>query len=329
LYQSARAGATGVSRLQDRQAMTLPGMRGLPLRVFARELLDEVRENALLDVAAQLAFNATLALFPFAIFVVTVLGFLPLRGVLDRVLELLHHVVPPEAAPLLDQTVRGVVRTRNLRLLLAGLVGSIWAASGGVASLTTALNRAYGVRESRPWLLVRAQSLAITLLVTVLVVMAVAAMIVGPTWVERASAELGLGRGPAVVWWWLRWPSIVVTMALLLGILYWACPDVRQRLRLVTPGSVTAIPLWIALSSLFNVYVGRFGTFNRTYGALGAGVVLMLWIYLTGLVVLVGGAINAIVARHSPEGASVHAGRGRRRGRSQAAPAPDARPTPA
>jgi membrane protein len=282
--------------------MVIPGLGGMSLRRFLHELVHEILEHRLIDVAAQLAYNSILALFPFLIFLFTILAFLPVQGAADEILEVVHHTMPGQAAELVDATVNGVVRNPSPRLLAISLVGSIWAAGGGVAALTSALDLVYAAPETRSWLRVRAQSLLVTLLATVLVIVATVGMVIGPHLVERISSWVGLGGVAAAAWRWLRWPSTVLAMSLLLAMLYWACPNVRRRFRIITPGSVIAIPVWIGVSELFSLYVSHFGSFNKTYGTLGAGVVLLTWIYLTGLIVLVGGAMNAIIERAAPEG---------------------------
>src|SRR5262245_51088341 len=143
--------------------MSVPGLRGLSPGGFVRELVREARQSRLLDAAAQLAFNALLAVFPFAIFLVTVVGFLPIDGVDDEIISMLHEVMPDEAASLFDATIQGVVKVPNRVLLVASLVGSVWAASGGVAALSSALNRAYGAHETRGWVAVRLRAIVITL----------------------------------------------------------------------------------------------------------------------------------------------------------------------
>jgi membrane protein len=228
-----------------------------------------------------------------------VVAFLPIHGLEVELLRLVREALPTESAALLDGTVRGVVRTPNGRLLALSLAGTTWAATGGVNALTHALNRAYGVRETRAWLRVRLRAMAITLLAAALVIVGTLSLLVGPSLVDRAATLLHLGAGPARVYAWLRWPSIVLTVWLALALLYWACPNVPQRFRSVMPGAALAVPLWIALSLAFNLYLDHLGagTFDRTYGALGAGMVLLVWLYLVASIVLVGGMLNAVVVR--------------------------------
>jgi membrane protein len=262
----------------------------------------EIIEDGLGDMSAQLAYNAVLSLFPFLIFLVTIIAYLPVRGLADQMLDTVRPLMPEATMPFVEHTVNGVVREQKRGLLLLSLGVSIWAASGGVVALTKGLNSAYDVVETRSWLRVRARSILIMLAATVLLIVAMTALMIGPHLIERVSALLGLGRIVAVAWRLLRWPATLLAMSTLLGMFYWACPNLKQPFRLLTPGSLAAVPAWVAVSLGFNAYVGHLGTFNKTYGTLGAGMVLLTWIYLTGFIVLIGGEINALVAQWREQG---------------------------
>lgn len=269
---------------------------------FLREVWREILHDELLDIAGQLAYSSLLALFPFLIFLTTMLGFLPIHGVAERLLADLRAVLPAGALPVVEETVRGVVSDQKPWLLALSIAGSVWVASGGIGALTTGLNHCFDVRETRSWVHVRLRAIAITLGATILLIVIAVAFMIGPALVERAAAFLGLDRLVAIVWAWLRWPAAVVAMSVLLAVLYWACPNVDQPFRLFTVGSLFAVPAWIGVSLLFNLYVTHLGSFNKTYGALGTAVVLLIWIYLSALIVLIGGEMNAVLwkSRASP-----------------------------
>lgn len=281
--------------------MTIVGLRGVGARRFLGELWRTFLASDTLDLAAQLAFYSVLALFPFAMLVATVVALLPIPGLCGELQQVVQRFAPSVAAPLLGAAARNVVTGGSLPLLLFGVAGTLYSASGGVAALTTALNRAYGVPETRSWWRVRARSLGITLLVAVLTILLPVALLVGPGAVAWLADLLHLGRAWAVAWAWLRWPFAVALMIVLLAFLYWACPNVQRRWRLLTPGSVIAVPLWILTTLALNAYIQRLPSFNRTYGALGTGIALLLWLQLSATVIVVGGQMNAVVARLSPE----------------------------
>lgn len=264
---------------------------------FLRQVARKTVDDELVDIAGNLAYSSILALFPFLLFLTTILAFLPIRGLTERLLAESRGVLPTGVVPLVEDTVRGVVFDQNGWLLLLSIAAAIWTASGGVASLAAGLNHCWEVRETRSWVAVRARSIVITIGATILLVVMAAALIVGPSLVERATAFLRLDGVVAVVWGWLRWPAAAVAMSILLAVLYWACPNVKQPFRVFTVGSLFAVPAWIGVSLLFNLYVTHLGSFNRTYGALGTAVVLLIWTYLSGLIVLIGGEMNAVLGR--------------------------------
>jgi membrane protein len=305
--------------------MGIPGLRGMTLRRFLREVARSFGENQLKDVASQLAYASLLAIFPFAIFVFTVIGYLPVSGAESEIYHLIHTFVPQESAVLIDGVLESATAGRSGTLLALSRVGSMWAASGGVAALAAALNRAYGVRETRSWIHVRLESFALTIFGAVVVIVGTVSLLVGPELVGKVEALLHAGHSVSRLYGWLRWPSVVLAMSMMLALLYWACPNVKHSFRFLTAGSLTAVPLWIASSLLFNVYVSRLGagSLNRTYGALGAGVVLILWMYVSGFIVLLGGAMNAVVERSEWERARPRApGRAGRDGEGDATRGP-------
>jgi membrane protein len=204
--------------------------------------------------------------------------------------------VPAEAAPLLVASLHGVIRGAHRWLAALGLGGAIYSASGGVAALSAALNRAYGVVETRSWVKRKAAAIAITVVGALLLVLVSAGFVVGPSVASALFGRLGLRHEVDVAWGLLRWPAIVAMLTVLLALLYFACPSQRPRFRLITPGSLAAVPAWLAVTGAFNFYVTHLGTLNRTYGALAGGVVLLLWIQLSALVVILGGELNALMA---------------------------------
>jgi membrane protein len=177
----------------------------------------------------------------------------------------------------------------SLGLATFGAVLTVWSASGAAASLITAFDRAYQVRDRRPLWKTRGLAVLVTLVSAVLVVAAAALALATPA---VASA---LGRPLGRVLLWLRWPSAGLLMTVVLAVLYHLLPDVDQRFRLLTPGSVVAVALWILASIGFSFYAGRFGHYEAVYGALGGLIVLLFWLWISAIVVLLGAEINAVL----------------------------------
>ena len=271
------------------------------IKAFAREFVRGFMRNEVLDLAAQVAYFAILALFPFAMFVLTLMGFIPLRGLEHEVTDALYQVAPPGVGTLVESTLREILEKQRGWLLVSTLLFGLWTAAGGVASLTTALNRAYGVAETRPFWRVRVRALAVTLVGVVAAIVATTAMLVGPELLREAWRFFGFSNGFDRLWASLRWPVALLAMTSMVAFMYYVLPNVRQRRRDILPGSIVAVIGWIAASLGFRLYVAHFAKYARTYGALGTVVVLLLWLYIWGLMAIVGGQVNAILDRHRIE----------------------------
>ena len=278
---------------------------------FVHEFAGAFVRNEVLDLAAQVAYFAILALFPFAMFVLTLLGYVPLHGLDREVLDALHQVVPPDVAKLVEATLYEIIGQQRGGLLVSTLLFALWTASGGISGLTTALNRAYEVRETRPLWLVRLRALGVTLVGVVAAVVAATSMLVGPELVRQAWRFFGLSGGFDRAWGSLRWPLAAVALTSMVAFMYYALPNVpKRRRRFILPGSIVAVVGFILASLGFRLYVAHFATYARSYGALGTVVVLLLWLYIAGVTAIVGGLINAILDRlRRPLGVDAYPGR--------------------
>lgn len=286
-----------VYRLHPIDYMKRRFLHGLTLRQLIKELVASVMQDDVTDLAAQMGYWALLSIFPFAIFVLTVIGYLPIHGLADQMLDLLHRLMPADAAKLFDSVIHDVVRQQHGWLLVIALVAGLWSASAGVSGTITALNRAQGVAETRPWWKVKLLALGMTVIAALLIIIATAALIIGPEVGHTLWSWFGLGNVFDFVWRILRWPVIIAAMMLMLAFFYWALPDVRRPFRFISPGAVMAVLLWLGASSLFSLYASHLGSYSTSYGTLGAAVVLLTWLYLAALAVIFGGELNAVLDR--------------------------------
>jgi membrane protein len=271
--------------------------RQAPIREVLRQFVESFSRNQPLDLAAQLAYYALLSIFPFAMFMLTVVGYLPLHGLDQHILNAVWSVMPPQAATLCEQTLNEIIGKQRRGLLTISLVLSIWTASGGISGLITALNRAYDVAETRPWWQVKLRALGVTIGGVLAIIVATAAMLIGPDVVRRIWAFFGFGGAFDRLWMVLRWPVAALALMTLLACMYYFLPNVRQKWRFITPGSVMAVLAWVAASIGFRIYVSHFSAYAKTYGALGAVVILLVWLWLSSLMVILGGELNAILDR--------------------------------
>jgi membrane protein len=181
----------------------------------------------------------------------------------------------------------------------------LWSSSAAIVGLIDALNRAYDIDETRPWWKVRLLAIGLTISLAAFVLVAFALVLVGPTAAEYLARVTGLGLGLAWTWKILQWPLIVALVSIATGLVYYYAPDAEQRWVWITPGALLTSVLWLLASLGFKIYISNFGAYTETYGTIGAVMVLLLWFYITGLVLLYGAELNAEIEHASPYGKAV------------------------
>jgi len=266
---------------------------GVGFMEVAQRTYDKVLTDDCLGRAAQLAYYFLFALFPFLLFLVTLLGYIPVPDLLDHIMSLLAHALPREALTLVQDNVHSLVTQPRGGLLSFGIIAALWTSSSAITAIMAGLNRAYGVEENRPWWKVRITALLLTLGSSLFVIAATVLLIFGPQLGTWLAASVGLGDVFAAAWNVARWVIILGCLIVALAALYYFAPDVQQQWRWITPGSVCAVIGWILASLGFAYYVNNFGSYNATYGSIGAVIVLLTWMYATGFFILVGGELNS------------------------------------
>jgi membrane protein len=283
--------------------MRLPRLKYLTWREFGRRFVKEFQEDTVTDVAAQLSYYFLFSLFPLLVVLVTLVAYMPFApGAVDAMLDRIRPLVPGDALNLVTGHLEGLVGETRPKLLTAGLLVALWTASRGVDALRKALNLAYDVPESRPLWKTQALAMVMTLVGTLLIPLSFAIFLMGGRVGEWVAAKLQLVDEFHLVWSWLRWPFTASLVMLVLALCYYLLPDVKQRFKYITPGSVLSTVLWLLSTWGFTQYVEHFGKYNVTYGSIGGVVVLLLWLYISGLVFILGGEINAILEHASAEG---------------------------
>jgi membrane protein len=279
---------------------------GIELKVGPFALLKRVyRESvnaAVSDTAAQLSYYLFFALFPFLFFLASLAAFLPLEDALIEMLARVAQFMPAEAFELVAGHMVGLIETPRPRLLTLGFAAALWTASRGVNAFRKGLNLAYDVKETRPFWHTQLLALGMTLAGAVLVVVALSVIVLGGEAGYFLAEKIGEGRQFLNLWSWLRWPIAAFAIMTVAALNYFLLPDVRQKFKFITPGSVVGTAFWLAATWGFTKYVEYFGKFNVTYGSIGGVVVLLLWLYLSGLVFLLGGELNATVEQVSVGG---------------------------
>ncbi len=278
-----------------RERMSIPGLRGISWRDFGARLWRALDTHASTDSAAQLSYYALFSLFPFLFFLVTLTAWLPLGGAMNELMLRLSAVMPDDAMAVIQQQTSALIDRPRPKLLTIGLAVTLWSASRGIDSLRKALNLAYDVKESRSFWRTQATALVMTIAISVLVLASVAMILLGGRVGLWLASRADVGAEFQAVWSGLRWPSTALVFMLAVAIAYYVLPDVEQEFRYITPGSVASTALWLLSTWGFTQYAEHFGNYNVTYGSIGGVIVLMTWLYISGLVLIVGGEINAVL----------------------------------
>jgi membrane protein len=271
-----------------------PAWGGVLKRTFA-----EFREDNITDWAAALTYYGVLSVFPALIALVSILGLVG-QSATGPLLDNLGGFAPGPAHKILENALHGLTQSRGGAsiLFIVGLAGAIWAASGYIGAFIRASNAIYDVEEGRPVWKTIPLRLGITIVMLILLTAtAVAVTVTGPL-ADKVGKLIGVGGAAVTVWDIAKWPVLILVVGLMFAILYYAAPNVRHPgFRWLTPGAILAVITWIVVSGLFGVYVANFGSYNKTYGSLGAIVIFLVWLWLTNVAILLGAELNAETER--------------------------------
>lgn len=252
--------------------------------------------------AAAMAYYFLFAIFPFFLFLTTVIGYLPIPHLLDYVLQSAARVLPSQAFDLLQDNIRALFMNKKQGLLSLGVVLALWASSNAMVAIMDAMNKLYEVKEGRPFWKVRLTAIFLVVALSLLFLVSLALLMFGTQIGTMVANLVNFGTVFRVVWDILLVPVILFLLSLAVAIVYYFTPDVEQNWKWISPGSVVVIPLWILISLGFSYYINNFGSYDKTYGSLGAVIVLLLWMYISGFIVLGGAVVNAVIEHSSREG---------------------------
>ena len=282
--------------------MILVGGGRLAFTEFLRRLYRVYEDDLLFDSAAQLSYYFLFSLFPFLFFLASLTAYLPIGGLIERLIPQLRLLAPVQVSVFVEEHVRSLVGQQRPHLLLVSLLISVFSASRGVDAVRRTLNLAYDVKESRPLWRVELYSVGITFAGAAAVMSGLAVLVAGGDvgfWLaERLHAESAY----VLLVQRIRWPLSAGLIGGLVMVGYYLLPDVQQRMKFLVPGAAISTCLWLVATWGFGQYVSAFNTYNVTYGSLGGMVVLLVWLYMTGLVFVLGGTINAIFEHASDTG---------------------------
>lgn len=272
---------------------SLFSLNGMRLQEVAERTWEEILKDDVFGRAAQLAYYFFLALIPFLIFVIASLS---VFGTADRGREVLFRffaeVLPPSGFDLIARTFNEIVHSSGPVKMSFGILASLWSASMGMGAVMNTLNAAFGVKESRSLFKQYAVAIGLTVGIALLLVMALVIVVFG----DAISNALSSGNIIGIAWKVLQWPLAFALILLAFAITYYFAPNLRnRRWHWVTPGAIAGVILWMAVSIGLRIYLHFFGTYSVGYGSLGAVMVLLLWYYLSGVALLSGAVLNAVL----------------------------------
>lgn len=270
-------------------SLTAPNVTAFEL---IKRTVKETIDDDCVGIAAQLAYYFALALFPALLFVVALASYLPFN-VINDVVAALEPIAPPAVLDIIRTQLESIAAGEAPSILTIGILGALWSSSGAMTSIVWALNKAYDIPDSRPWWKVRLIAIGLTISLVVFVLLSFTLIVAGPDAGRWLVGWLGLSDVFDTVWRYARWPLIFTLATSGIALVFYFAPDADQDWIWITPGSILTTVLWIVFSMGFRLYVTRVGDYAATYGALAGAAILLLWLYFSGLALLIGGELNS------------------------------------
>ena len=261
--------------------------------------IGEFREDNLTDWAAALTYYGVLAIFPALIVLVSILGLIG-ESATQPLIDNLGTVAPGPAKEIFTSAIENLQGDQGAAgvLFVVGLLGALWSASGYVAAFMRASNAIYDMEEGRPVWKTLPVRVGLTLVLLVLLALSTVAVVLTGGLAEKVGDLVGLGSTAVTVWNIAKWPVLLLVVSFMFALLYWAAPNVKHPgFRWISPGGVLAVIGWLIASGAFALYVSNFGSYNKTYGALGGVVVFLVWLWISNIMVLLGAEFNAELER--------------------------------
>lgn len=275
---------------------------GLTPLSLVRLVIKKIGDDELSTRSAALSYYFLLALFPLFLFLLSLIG--AIAGahsqLQDNIVNSISRVAPGGAAELVRSVVSQTFKASGGIKLATGMLGALWAASGGMSAVLVSLNVVYRLTETRPWWKQKVTVVGLTVALAGLIIIALVLALYGGRIGQSLAAHLGLGEIFRVAWQVLQWPVSFAAMFVAFSLVYYYAPNVEHRKWFwVTPGSASGVALWLLASLGFRLYLHFFNSYSATYGSLGAAIILVLWLYITGFAILAGGEINSIIESQS------------------------------
>jgi membrane protein len=284
----------------DRKAESPKQLHGRTWFYALRKTAREFGDDQCTDLAAGLTYYAVLSLLPAAIALISLLGVIG-QGTtsVDKVIEVLKPLVSPSTLSTVQPALEHIATSQGAGIgLIVGILGALWSASGYVGAFGRAMNSVYEIEEGRPFWKLRPVMLLVTLVAILLIAIVLVMLIVSGPLATSIGNVIGLGSQAVTIWNIVKWPVIVLFVVLIVAMLYYATPNVKQpKFRWLSVGAFVAIVIWIVASVAFAFYVATFGSYDKTYGSLAGVIVGLLWLWITNLALLFGAELDSELER--------------------------------
>ncbi|MBU5436639.1 YihY/virulence factor BrkB family protein [Tissierella sp. MSJ-40] len=272
--------------------------------LFIDQLLFRFKDDAVTAIGAQLTYYLILSIFPFLIFFLNILSFTPIAR--EDIFGGLIIVLPIETQKILSGIITEIVQSSSETLLSLGAITGIWAASKGIMAVIRAINRAYDFEESRSYWKLRGLSIIFTIALLILLTLVFLTLVFGELLGNKVFAFIGKTETFITIWRYFRVTISLFSMILIFALLYKFSPSTKKERRIkfknTLPGAIFASIGWIIISTIFSYYVNNFGNFSKTYGSLGGIIILLIWLYISSIIIVLGGEINATLESFKEDG---------------------------
>jgi membrane protein len=262
-----------------------------------KRTLTEFKEDELTDRAAALTYYAVLSIFPALIALVSIVGLVgDPKTVTNALTDVISQIGPASAVDTFKGPIEGLTRSSGAAgiLLIVGIASALWTASGYVGAFMRAANRIYEVEEGRSFVKLRPLQILVTLVLVLLLALVLVALVLTGPLAKAVGSAVGLSDGAVLAWNIAKWPVLLAVVVVMVSLLYFASPNAKLGgFKSIMPGAVFALVVWLVASAAFAFYVANFGSYNKTYGALGGVVIFLVWIWITNLAILFGAELNA------------------------------------
>jgi len=292
------------------QLESLWNLGGLTWKELGKRVWGGMNENDLLNRSYELAYNFLLAVFPMLLVLLALLGIFAshIHSLRSYLFYYFQVALPPLAYQLVTHTLTEIVKASGGGKLTFGLLFALWSGSAGMTQLMTTLNAAYAVRERRSWIRVHLVSIGLTLVISILIILALLLVVAGGFVLNYVAQHIGINELAYVGFKIVQWLFALAFVIFAFAVIYFFAPNVyEQHWYWITPGSLVGVFLWVAASGGLRIYLHYANSYSKTYGSLGAVMILMLWFYVTGLAFLIGGQINATIEHAAAEHGHIEA----------------------